>query len=284
MKSMIYQSPICEMKHFNNLFIQMTAKNCNMKCKHCYIEFPLSHNIKDFIPLDKVREALSDTKSEEIETIYLTGAEPMTHPDFNNILRLCLKRANVCIFTNGSFINEKKARFLKKVQDESNYEIIFQLSLDHYDEVKNDDIRGRGAFRQTVHAVKHLSKYNFNPIIIVTNFYNLNTPDIYTNFKSIFEKVNFEIDEQNIKINVWHDKNKQADEIEWKWKDLDCEYGRTLSSSGIFTCPFLTDDHRGRLGSSFKDFSRKNSLETDFCASCLKNQTSMFSINYALFE
>lgn len=60
----------------------------------------------------------------------------MTHPDFNAILRACLKRSNVCIFTNGTFINEKKVRFLKRVEEESSYEIIFKLSIDHYDEVK----------------------------------------------------------------------------------------------------------------------------------------------------
>ena len=118
-------APVCEMKSFSNLFIEMTAKNCNQRCKHCYIDFPISKNVKDFIPVDLVKKALNDTTREDLECIYLVGAEPMTHPDFNSILRLCLKRSNVCVFTNGSFINEKKARFLKKLEDESDYEIIF---------------------------------------------------------------------------------------------------------------------------------------------------------------
>ena len=145
MTNTIFQTPACQMKELNNLFIELTAKNCNQRCKHCYIDFPLTKNVKDFIEIDIVKKALIDTKGENIKCIYLTGAEPMTHPDFNAILRLCLKRSNVCIFTNGIFINEKKARFLKRVEDESNYEIIFKLSIDHYDEIKNDDIRGRGA-------------------------------------------------------------------------------------------------------------------------------------------
>ena len=139
MKS-LYTAPVCTLKELNNLFIELTEKNCNQRCKHCYIDFPLSKNVKDFISVDVIKEALNDTKSENLECIYLTGAEPMTHPDFNTILRLCLKRCNVCIFTNGSFINEKKARFLKRVEDESNFEIIFKLSIDHYNEVKSYDI------------------------------------------------------------------------------------------------------------------------------------------------
>ena len=166
----LFQAQTCQLKELNNLFIELTAKNCNQRCKHCYIDFPLSKNVKDFISIDLIKEALNDTKSENIECIYLTGAEPMTHPDFNSILRLCLKRTNVCICTNGSFINEKKARFLKRVEDESNFEIIFQLSIDHYNEVKSDDIRGRGTYRQVLHAVKSLIKYGFNPILCVTDF------------------------------------------------------------------------------------------------------------------
>ena len=98
--------------------------------------FPKYKKETDFISIDVIKQALNDTTLDNIECIYLTGAEPMTHPDFNAILRLCLKRSNVCICTNGSFINEKKARFLKKVEEESMNEIIFKISIDHYDEVK----------------------------------------------------------------------------------------------------------------------------------------------------
>ena len=63
MKNAIFQTPVCKLKELNNLFIELTEKNCNQHCKHCYINFPLSKNIKDFIPLDTVKEALADTKN-----------------------------------------------------------------------------------------------------------------------------------------------------------------------------------------------------------------------------
>ena len=118
MSNSIYAAPIYKLKELNNLFIELTEKNCNQRCAQCYIDFPISRNTKDFISFEKIKEALNDTRHENVYCIYLTGAEPMTHPDFNSILRLCLKRCNVCICTNGSFLNEKKIRFLKKVEDE----------------------------------------------------------------------------------------------------------------------------------------------------------------------
>ena len=92
MSNSIYTAPIYKLKELNNLFIELTEKNCNQRCAKCYINFPISRNTKDFISLEKIKEALNDTKHENVYCIYLTGAEPMTHPDFNSILRLCLKK------------------------------------------------------------------------------------------------------------------------------------------------------------------------------------------------
>ena len=151
----------------------MTAKNCNYKCKNCYIDFGFNKAPKDFISIDKIKEMLIDTSKENINCIYLTGAEPMLHPDFNSILRLCLKRCNVCICTNGSFLNEKKIRFLNKVESEGNNEIIIALSLCHYKEQENDSVKYRGNFRQTVFALKTLTRYNFNAVLNFHNFFKV---------------------------------------------------------------------------------------------------------------
>lgn len=285
MKSSIYQSEVIQMTALNNLFIELTAKHCNQHCKHCYIDFPQYKKVEDFIDIDIIKDALNDTMPEKIQCIYLTGAEPMTHPDFNAILRMCLKRSNVCICTNGSFINEKKARFLKKVEDESTNEIIFKISIDHYNEIKNDDIRYRGAFRQAIFAIKHLVKYDFNPIISVTNYYKEDKKSLTEGFQTIFEKNNFDLNNSNLQIVEWHDKNAKFEgEIQNNRTKLDCEYGRILTAQGVYTCPFLANDYRGRCGSSFKDYTKKISLETSFCNTCTKSQIQMFGIDFSRFE
>lgn len=282
MNNTIVKAPVCQLKELNHLFIEMTAKNCNMRCKNCYIDFPLSKNVKDFISVDLVKKALIDTKSENLECIYLAGAEPMTHPDFNTILRLCLKQTNVCIFTNGSFINEKKARFLKRVQDESNHEIIFKLSLEHYDEVKNDEVKARGSYRMTLNAIKNLVKYDFNPIICVTNSLNEPPEKIKTELKLIFSKTGFQAQDNNFVINDCYNKTKSYDFSDNVTK-IDCASGRTLTAKGVWTCLFLTNDFRGRCGSDFSNYAHRNSLETNFCAYCQKSDSKIFSIDFNLF-
>ncbi|MBD5401794.1 radical SAM protein [bacterium] len=284
MKSYIYQSEVINMQSLNNLFIEMTAKCCNQHCKHCYIDFPQYKKVDDFIDIDVIKQALNDTMQENIECIYLTGAEPMTHPEFNSILRMCLKRSNVCICTNGSLINEKKARFLKKVEDESSNEIIFKISIDHYEELKNDNIRYRGAFRQAVFAIKHLTKYSFNPIIAVSNYYQENSTELLEGFQNIFDKNNFELDSSNLQITPWHDKNSQfEEEVLNEITNPDCKYGRILTTSGIYTCPFLANDYRGRCGSTFSDYTKRSSLETSFCNTCMKSTNPIFGIDFSQF-
>lgn len=282
----VFSAPVVELAELNNLFIELTAKNCNQKCKHCYIDFPISKTVKDFISTDKIKSALSDTKNENIQCIYLTGAEPMTHPEFNTILRLCLKRASVCICTNATFINEKKARFLKKVEEESTNEIIFKLSIDHYNEIKNDDVRGRGAYRQTINAIKSLIKYNFNPILNIVNYYNEDKKVLITEFNQICKKIGFETTDFNFHINEYYNKYKPSSddsdlkENHFEYKNLDCQGGRVLTDKGIYVCPFLANDHRGRMGNDFKDFSKKMYMETNFCLTCAKNKNKIFGLNW----
>lgn len=280
----LYKVPICELKELNNLFIEMTAKNCNQRCKHCYIDFLPSKTIKDFISIDKIKQALNDIQNENLYCIYLTGAEPMTHPDFNAILRLCLSVTNVCICTNGSFLNEKKVRFLKKVEDESEHEIIFMLPIDSYDEIKNDNIRGRGSYRQIMHAAKTLAKYNFNPIFNITNYYKESKQILLTKFKSIFNNIDVSVEDCNFQINEYFDKNCKEDNFVKDYKNLDCQTGRILTEKGIYVCPFLANDHRGRMGADFSNYSKKVYLETPYCFTCAKNKEKMFSINYKYFE
>lgn len=268
-------APEYRLKDLNNIFIEMTAKNCNQRCKNCYINFPFEKSPKDFIPIDDIKDAINDTMSENVYCIYLTGAEPMTHPDFNAILRMCLKRCNVCICTNGSFLNEKKIRFLNKVESEGDNQIIFQLSLVHYNESENDIAKYRGNYRQTIYALKTLSRYNFNSVLILQNLYKLPECEIISSFQDIFSEN--DIVNTDLKV-VCSYPDFEEDNYTEPSVNTDCMSGRILTANGIYACSFLAGDYRGRCGSTFKDFSKCIIAESDFCATCSKNKTPLFTI------
>ena len=39
MNKTIVKAPSVNLKQMKSFFIEMTAQNCNLKCKHCYIDF-----------------------------------------------------------------------------------------------------------------------------------------------------------------------------------------------------------------------------------------------------
>ena len=281
MNKTIIKAPCINLVKLETLFVEMTAQNCNLKCKHCYINFN-EKKVKDFIPIEKVKQAISTVNKNDLKYIHLTGAEPMLHPDFNHILRLCLKNSSVVIHTNALNINDKKARFLRKVEEENNFgnEIIFMISIDDYIEKENDLLRGRGSFRKAIHAIQSLVKYEFNPILSIVNYKNIDENELKFNFKNLCNSFNFETTDLNFKIIPLIEKNTDVEmpyDINYDCVNVDCSTSRTLTLNGIFSCPLLSADNRGRCGSDFTDFSSKNYLETSFCAQCVKNNKFLFS-------
>ena len=272
MGTTILTAPQVELTNLDTLFIELTNQNCNLRCKHCYINFEPYKKIKDFIPFDTIKQAIADTKDLSVKMICLTGGEPLLHPDFNTILRFCLKHKPVTIFSNGININDKKARFLRKVEDEGEQELFFNISLDSYDERKNDDLRGRGSFRKAVGAIQSLIKYTFTPTVKYTNYYKEDENLIKSSMEKLWERYNIDRGDVVLEILPWFDKNLNTEPKNLSsqaCKKLWCGKSRILTAKGIFNCPMLVNDYRARTGTTFKDFAKRCYLETPICAQCV---------------
>ena len=274
-KLMLMTPPKVELKSLDNLFFQLCTKACNLKCKHCYIERNPYKNEEDFISIDKIKQTLLLVKNHKLKSIYLTGGEPLMHPDFNQILRMCLKISNTTILSNGVMINDKKARFLKKIDDESQNETIYRISLDSTNELENDFYRGRGSFRKAISAIASLLKYEFNPIISVVNYKNRQKAEIFEEFQSYFSKKGFVLDDINLKIIPFFQKNDEMHEVEINqdinFEKFDCSNSRVVSQNGVYACPILVNDYRARLGSTLADCSSANYLDCEKCTVCINS-------------
>ena len=268
-----------EIEELKNLFFVLCQKSCNLKCKHCYIdnvgENKNSKDGNDFLDIEKIKTSLATIKKESLNSIYLTGGEPLMHPEFNKILRMCLKVTNVTVMSNGVMINDKKARFLRKIDDESEFETIYRISLDSTDEIQNDFLRGRGSFRKALCAVFALLKYEFNPIISVVNYWNKPNEQIKDEFKKFFSKNGFDLEDINLKIIPYFKKENNEDfEIKENFnkKLLDCATSRVLSQTGVYCCLMLCGDYRAKLGTSLEDYSNTTYLDCSQCAICTSSE------------
>ena len=55
----IFTAPVYKLEELNNVFVEMTSKNCNQRCESCYIDFGkqtgfgrINKLVKDFIHIE----------------------------------------------------------------------------------------------------------------------------------------------------------------------------------------------------------------------------------------
>lgn len=270
-------APKSVMTELDTLFIEVSKKTCNLRCKHCFIDFSTEKYFNNFIELKKVEEALSDLQSEKIKYIHLTGAEPLLHPYFTKILTLCLKHATTVIHTNGYLLSRNKASYWKNLLKENDNGLLVKLSLDNYEENVNDKLREFGSFHKTTLAIRNLLEYEIKPIITVVNHFGEDELLLKEKMSRFLETLGlFEAE-----INVLPLVNKK-EFVEFSPKELytnlDCSFGRMLTDRGVYNCPMSVDDYRGRAGASFKDFSKKATLDSPACSYCMMKDKPFFGI------
>ena len=291
-----YQAPCVKMEKLENLWFQLSTIACNLKCKHCYLSCTPDNKKKNFLGLDKIKTAIEDSKHLKLKSIYLNGGEPLLHPDFNAIVRLSLKKTNVTVLSNGILINDKKAKFLRQIENDHDYELIFRISLDHYTEEKNDEIRGKGSFKKALNGINNLIRHGFNPIISTVNLWNEDEEIMRQNFFRLMKKFDFEMEEVNLKIfpyvklgeyakyygNYTDEEFVQGVDVNknTRLSSFDCASSRVITNNGVYSCPILVNDPRGKVGNTLSDASSRVYLETGACSTCIKTNGCMLCNNW----
>ena len=96
----------------------------------------------------------------------------------------------------------------------------------------------------------------------------------------MFNKIFIENEIENTEIQIISSYPNFTDEnFTTQSEKTDCMHSRTLTKNGIYSCPFLSDDYRGRLGVNFLNYSKSITAETDFCATCSNNDNFIFTIS-----
>lgn len=281
MYNSIIQAQCVSMERLGHLFIDLEYTKSTNKSISLYRSRSFNQKNKKYLQFDEVKEALKEVNKNDLKYIYFVGKDPLSHADFNQILRLSLNYAPVTIYTDGNCINDKKARFLKRVEDEGTNEIIFKVYVNHFDEKTNDERTSRGSFRKAVHAISSLNKYGFNPILTVLKREEDNEAEMMEGFRELGTKFSFETEDINFciipeSVTNENEESHPANEHDINSLNLDCKHSRMLTKNGIYNCPLLANDYRGRCGSSLKDFSSKAYLETPQCARCIENGKNIY--------
>lgn len=134
------------------VFIE-TTKQCNLRCKHCYVPDCDNFSGKSQITSRDINCLISQIDDLGVMELQLTGGEFFILPNALEILKEVQGNLIPCsIFTNGTLMTDKVFRYIS----ENNYGLIFYVSLDGYQEV-HDVFRGScGSYQKAVESIKRL--------------------------------------------------------------------------------------------------------------------------------
>jgi radical SAM protein with 4Fe4S-binding SPASM domain len=125
---------------------------CDLGCPYCYQG--LNDRAGTEMPLDKVRLVLERIKAVNPGCLLIvSGGEPFSHSRILDILDLIEEHGfSFFILTNGSFVDEKTARYLKGLKG---FRFI-QLSLDGITAETHELTRGKGHFPKAMAGIQNV--------------------------------------------------------------------------------------------------------------------------------
>ena len=150
----------------SQLYFYLT-EGCNLACRHCWLapKFDPDGSKSSMLPLGIFQKAIEEAIPLGLQTVKLTGGEPLLHPDFNAMLDFISKKGlGLTLETNGILLSPKIAGAIAKQNNP-----FVSVSLDGADAKTHDRIRGvDGAFNKAISAVQSQVEYGTKTQIIMS--------------------------------------------------------------------------------------------------------------------
>jgi SynChlorMet cassette radical SAM/SPASM protein ScmF len=148
-------------------YIYLTS-GCNLACRHCWISpsFQPHSDTGGHLDYELFVLAIEEGLPLGLNSVKLTGGEPLLHPDFMRMVDLLReKRIDLTVETNGTLLSKSLAEYLK---DNSTLRHI-SVSLDGATPQTHDTFRGvKGSFGKTCEGIKYLVEVGFHPQVIMS--------------------------------------------------------------------------------------------------------------------
>ncbi|WP_300464951.1 radical SAM protein [Desulfobacula sp.] len=144
----------------------MVTNGCNLCCCHCWPE-SRSNKTTPPVPADSIMRVIRDFVVLGAEEICLTGGEPLTHPDWFDILSFACNQTgldHVRLQTNGTLLTEVEIAALGSINFKG---LTVQVSLDGATPETHDRVRGSGSFVQAFRGLKLLADTGMGKQVVV---------------------------------------------------------------------------------------------------------------------
>lgn len=127
------------------LHIDVTS-NCNERCIHCY----LSNHKPEYLSFRNIEKVLTEFRELQGLTVYISGGECMTHPDFYRILLKCKKLdLNIVILSNLTLCDSTMIKLLKEINPQYINVSLYSMSSAEHDKITTVP----GSWEKTMNAI-----------------------------------------------------------------------------------------------------------------------------------
>jgi AdoMet-dependent heme synthase len=276
------KTPEVPLKELETLWMQVGGTLCNLECTHCFISCGPKNDTIAMMTLAQVEERLRESRELGVKDYYITGGEVFINPEIFEILAAILSYGPLDALTNGTQITSEKAKRLRAIQDASKHPLRFRVSMEHFDEDKNDAIRGKNAYRKAIAGMVCLAEAGFSPILTVTRTWEEERDfEMESKFVEFLRKSG--VMQPQIKILpgfllgqlAENERDYSQDEYvtEKCFEDFDitqlqCATSRMATGEGVYVCPILVDNPAARMGDTLGHTLRPFPLSHSACYTC----------------
>jgi len=128
-----------------------TNFHCNLACDYCAVASSPKARARSLV-LGKFRELVGQAVAEEFTELYLTGGEPLLHPDITAMLTCALQALPTVLLTNAMLLRGARLERLRGLGGHPN--LVIHTSLDGARPDTHDIHRGRGSWVATMAGIE----------------------------------------------------------------------------------------------------------------------------------
>ncbi len=274
-------APRAPLERLDVVWFQVAGTLCNLACRHCLVSSSPTNRTHEMLTAQQIRPHLADGAALGAREFYFTGGEPFLNPEMEAILAEALEFGAATVLTNGLLLDQGRCERLSALAATTGNSLDVRVSLDGWNAAENDAIRGTGTFDRAVDGARRLARAGLNPVLTVTAA----CADVASEAgrqRLVGWAHELGFDRPRLKVlplfRIGAEVAREGGYAGWQrlqqgdvsdgWAHLQCSSSRMVTAAGVWVCPILVNDPRGRMGARLDDSLGTYELEHPACWTC----------------